>query len=544
MTPPSSSPASADRVRVVRPRRRSDPNCALAEIDHRLLGILCAHRVVRQDQLCRLFPEVPERTLRYRTRHLHDLGLAGRSRPYRERGSAPNHHWPTRRADCLMRGDPAPRGGERREPNPMFLAHAAALTELYVAIFTTARAAGFVGFAYQRECDAPEVFGEGASERALAPDARIMLVDEKDHRLTAFVEIDRGTMSHARLRQKAELYTDYVLRGAWRTRHEYLPALLFLTITDVRGRKFLRSLAAALSRGSSSQSRTPFTAGATGIWAPGRLLAEPCFVDLDGTSGLTLVDILNTAREPYEAQLASHRREREAEDERRRELREEPEAMREHLRRHEQHLRGYAAALGTAGMEAFELLLGCHERPSADEAALLRSIARDLGDALLEPARAKVGPPGGSARLDASLLTETYRSIQEREVSALAQRHGVGPGLRRAATRLDSGLLGPRELAALPGLAERDAIARAEQLEHARAYVAWRGEAARRMAREAGPLGRLTHRPEEFHEQIDGRHLKVCRECREIAYPVVYPNGGLDRERTCHYCRDSEHLAA
>ncbi len=155
-----------------------------------------------------------------------------------------------------------------------------------------------------------------------------------------------------------------------------------------------------------------------------------------------------------------------------------------------------------------------------------------------------MGPPGGSVRLDASLLTETYRSIQEREVSALAQRHGVGPGLRRAATRLDSGLLGPRELAALPGLAERDAIARAEQLEHARAYVAWRGEAARRMAREAGPLGRLTHRPEEFHEQIDGRHLKVCRECREIAYPVVYPNGGLDRERTCHYCRDSEHLAA
>lgn len=124
----SPSPASADRVRVVRPRRRSDPNCALAEIDHRVLGVLCEHRVVRQDQLGRLFPETPERTLRYRTRRLHELGLAGRSRPYRERGSAPNHHWPTRRADALVCGETLPRGGERHVPNPVFLAHAATQT--------------------------------------------------------------------------------------------------------------------------------------------------------------------------------------------------------------------------------------------------------------------------------------------------------------------------------------------------------------------------------------------------------------------------------
>ena len=135
-----SSRASADRVRVVRPRRRSDPNCAaLADIDHRVLAVLCDHRVVRQDQLQRLFPDVPERTLRYRTRRLHDLGLAGRSRLYRECGSAPNHHWPTRRADCLVRGEPLPRGGERHTRNPIFLAHAAALTELYVTLATRAQ---------------------------------------------------------------------------------------------------------------------------------------------------------------------------------------------------------------------------------------------------------------------------------------------------------------------------------------------------------------------------------------------------------------------
>jgi hypothetical protein len=80
--------ASGDRRRVVRPRR-FDPGCAaLADIDHRLLGVVCTHRVVRQDQIARLFPDVPERTLRYRTRRLHDLGLTGRNRPYWESGSA------------------------------------------------------------------------------------------------------------------------------------------------------------------------------------------------------------------------------------------------------------------------------------------------------------------------------------------------------------------------------------------------------------------------------------------------------------------------
>ena len=195
------------RGRVVRTRRSPNNSAAaLAEIDRRLLDVLCTHRVVTQSQLQRLFPAVPERTLRYRTRRLHDLGLAGRSRPYRDQGSAPNHHWPTRRADCLMRGEPTPRGGERKQPNPVFLTHAAALTELYVAVATNARAIGVKGMGYQREGEARETFKDGMRERALAPDALLGLLDEHDRELWAFVEIDLGTMSHTRLRAKAELY--------------------------------------------------------------------------------------------------------------------------------------------------------------------------------------------------------------------------------------------------------------------------------------------------------------------------------------------------
>jgi hypothetical protein len=329
-----------------------------------LLDVLCAHRVVRQDQLKRLFPEVPERTLRYRTRRLHNLGLAGRSRPYRERGSAPSHHWPTRRADCLMRGEPVPRGGERREPNPIFLAHASALTELYVAVFTNARKAGFKGLRYEREGEARETFKDGMRERALAPDATLGLLDEQDRGLLAFVEIDLGTMSHTRLRAKAALYAAYVESEAWSDRHAYLPALLFLTTTDTRARRFMGALARALSNGPSLHKRRAFIAGAAWIaWTPHQLMTDPCLTDLDGNTGLGLLDILHAAHAPHERALARERQEREAEEVKRQILLDDPERMRDCLRNHERALASYFDALKDPGAQAIELLLASNTTP-------------------------------------------------------------------------------------------------------------------------------------------------------------------------------------
>jgi hypothetical protein len=381
---------SSDRGRIVRTRRSPSPTgaaSALAEIDRRLLDVLCTHRVARQDQLCRLFPEIPERTLRYRTRRLHDLGLAGRSRPYRDRGSAPNHHWPTRRADCLMRGQPVPRGGERKQPNPIFLAHTAALTELYVALSTGVVAAGLSLHAYHREPRGP--FTDSAKERVLAPDVTVILVDPAGRELSAFIEIDLGTMSHTRLRAKAELYAAYAASDAWRERHPFLPALLFLTTTDIRAVKFLKALARSLSYGSRRHGRRAFVAGGAGIaWTPQRLLAEPCLADLEGNTRLTLLDILNAAREPHEQALAYRRERREAKEEERRHLCEEPVAMREHLRRHEHALGSYFQALEEPGVNAIKFLLSSHDRLLPDELGVLRAIARDLGEALTEPGQA------------------------------------------------------------------------------------------------------------------------------------------------------------
>jgi hypothetical protein len=69
----------------------------------------------------------------------------------------------------------------------------------------------------------------------------------------------------------------------------FLPALLFLTTSDSRARKFLKALAHSLSYSPRQDRRRAFVAGAAGIaWAPHRLFAEPCLTDLDGITGVRL----------------------------------------------------------------------------------------------------------------------------------------------------------------------------------------------------------------------------------------------------------------
>ena len=532
---------SYGRSPAARSRRSGAPAAtSLAEIDRQLLDVLCTHRVVRQDQLCRLFPDVPERTLRYRTRRLHDLGLAGRTRPYREQGSAPNHHWPTRRADGLMRGEPEPRGGERKCPNPSFLAHAAALTELYVSLSTAVDSAALSLQEYHREARAPFENPPG-KKRVLAPDAIAALVDLEGRKLSTFVEIDLGTMSHTRLRAKAELYAAYATTGAWREHFLFLPALLFLTTSDSRARKFLKALAHSLSYSPRQDRRRAFVAGAAGIaWAPHRLLAEPCLIDLDGMTGVRLLDVLSAAYAPYERACEHERKQREVEEERLRALRNDSAAIREHIRSHESSLRPYLEALGPRGEQTMRLLLAANSPPDVDEGAVLRSIARDLDMALLEPGLHLLPSPGPPVVSDVELLADLYRSQQGRLVAALIARHENGPNLRQARRVLqDGGLMARDVLDGLPADIERDSVGRQTQDTQRAAYMRWREQAARRLARTAGPLGRLTHRPEDFYAQIDREHLKVCKRCDETVYPSAHETqdiSGRHQQPPCHYC--------
>jgi Replication-relaxation len=513
------------RDRVVRARRSSDLNtAALAPIDRRLLGVLCEYRVVTQDQLHRLFPDVPERTLRYRTRRLHDLGLAGRSRPYRDHGSAPNHHWPTRRADCLMRGEPTPRGGERKEPNPIFLAHAAALTDLFVALATKGEAAGLTLQDYRREGDAREPFTHEGRDRALAPDAMLILLGPHGRKLGAFVEIDRGTMSHTRLRAKAELYAAYVASGAWDGRHLFLPALLFLTTSDLRATRFLKALAASLSYGPRhNRRRYALMAGAGATaWTPGWLLTTACLADLDGNTGLTLLDVLTAARAPYEKTHTRRREQQQAEADNRRRLQEDPVAMRKFLANHSHDLQPYIAELESAGERTIELLTATTGEPSPEEDAVLVALAHDLDQCLSEPWRHGLPSPGAKVQSEIARLAEHHRRQQAKQLTTLLDRHGDGPSLRRARQQLrEDGPLEPDSIRRLPHDATRDETSRHEQDQCRLAYLHWREQTARQLARCAGPLGRLTHHSEEFYPQIDHERLRTCGGCEETIYPAA-----------------------
>ncbi len=300
-----------------------------------------------------------------------------------------------------------------------------ALSELYVTFATQAQTAGLELLLYRREGDARETFKDGTQERALAPDAMLVLADSEGRKLGVFVEIDLGTMSHARLRFKAGLYTAYAASDAWHGHHLFLPALLFLTTTPARAGRFLKALEQMLSRGAGRRyglrPQTPFVAAAGALaFTPGRLLGEGCLANHEGREGPRLLDVLYAARAPYEEALAYRRERREGEDVKRRHLSEEPEAMREHLRRYEWSLGSYFGALEPAGAQALKLLLASNDAPLSDERGVLRSIARDLGEALLEPDMSAVPAPGQAVQGEVALLVNSYRAAQQEQSCRLS----------------------------------------------------------------------------------------------------------------------------
>ena len=192
-------------------------------------------------------------------------------------------------------------------------------------------------------------------------------------------------------------------------------------------------------------------------------------------------------------------------------------------------------------MDAIKLLLASHEQPLPNERGVLRAIARDLGEALAEPGRQTVDPPGAEVVGEVALLIKDYRATQTKRVRALAANHGEGPSLRRAWNLLrEGGLLDPTALDQLPEDAEHDAAGRREQRKRRDVYLNWREQAARQLARKAGPLGRLTHSPEDFYHQLDREHLKVCRSCEETIYPRARQTDrhGSPPPKSCHYCRE------
>ena len=538
--------------------RRRDVLATVTDLDWRLLTLLCEQRVLTQTQLERLLADSPARTLRYRTERLTRQGLVGRSRPYRDKGSAPFHYWPTRASDAFVRGEPVPRGGERAEPNPQFLHHAERLSELYVVLAVQAPTAGLHLHEFKREGEAREVFRAEGRERALAPDALIHLQDDDGRGLLAFVELDLGTMSHARLKTKAAGYAAYVAQAAWTGRHPFCPCLLFLTTTEARAVAFLKLLNGLLDRqgsGNYYNRRRGFfdwfeAAACAHAREPDRALAEACWDDVTlAGGGLTLSDCLNKARTAYDAKRAKEEAGKRACNEQRERLGANVEARRAYLlekglRFHGEHL----AQFGEAGATALHRLLTSTDPMNDVERDAFAAVVRQLADDPLEaaPASEPVLPTWTDTEAVASWV-DVYRRRQRARVDELARRYGEGPALRRDRNDLaDGGLLGSYSCDSLEERARRDQQARQEQERLRLIYRARREREARQRKHEAGLAARLAHGRRIVYAIVDNDRLHICKRCDEIVYPPAPERRGsmiyehARQPSRCHFCGGSE----
>jgi hypothetical protein len=512
--------------------RRPAREPALTDLDLRILGLLSDHRVLTQTQLAAISAGVPARTLRYRCNRLAKHGLLGRTRPYRERGSAPHHLWPTRRGEAMACGGPPPRGGERREPNPLFLSHAAGLSEFYVAL-ETSLPAGFRLTGFAREADAREPFATEITreKRAIAPDAFIEIEEAEGRKLRAFVELDMGSMSHRRLKRKAAGYAEYAKAGAWRERHRFCPALLFITTTEERARSFLAAMRRELD-----DDTTLLTCACDLARTLSRCATETRWL-IDGyEEPVDLLGALSEARRPYDeeaARLQAQRREEEAERQR---LLSDPEALRSHLRRW-QHRDWGIKRLGDAAAALAIILEGDGELGWAEREALsaLGPMFADLHVPQLSERE-----PSVTERHAFEALARHLRDEQLERIDGIAGRFGEVPSLRKARQRVEEGkLLGKDDLRWLGDEVERDGESRTAQKRLRDDYLAWRARETERLVKAQGMLARLRTHPEDFLAQIDRRALRRCRSCEKIAFPD--PENARDYKKRhiatrCHYC--------
>ncbi len=507
-------------------------NPSLSDLDHRILGLLSSLRVLTLPQLASLSPETPPRTLRYRTARLAKHGFIGRTRPYRERGSAPHHLWPTRKGEAIANGEPPPRGGERREPNPLFLAHAAGLSELYVAL-KTELPEGTRLVLFDREAEAREPFTTYArEERAIAPDACIGVAEADRRKRYGFVELDLGTMSHRQLKAKAAGYGEYVQLEAWRERNPFCPALLFITTSEKRARSFL----AAADREIDSARMLVACVGLARDLR--RCIATPEWMIGDGEQRVDLLGILRAARRPHDEAKEREEAQRREEEAQRERLRSEPEALAERLRGELRYAWG-DDQLGRAATDALRLSV---QQGEGGLSEVERAALKTVGGMLAEPLAARLADrePTSSEREALAALVAHHRASQIERLNEAAKRFGEGPKLRRRRRWLEEGdLIGTDSLATLTDDAEQDRENAVEQERLRKNYLRVREAAAERLAKRHGFIARRRIGHDTFLAQVDRERLRRCSGCEEIVYPDPKREHGPARRDVaayCHFC--------
>ena len=474
---------------ALRARALSDPSDVL------VLHSLAAHRVLTTHQLAGVLGRA-QGTVEWRMRRLRAAGLVACTRPPRLSGSAPLHFWLTASGHRLI-GSAGP-ARDPDTPNVLFLAHTTAVAGLALALVG---APGLRLASWRREQEAWEwwriteggLFGgpRAGDEWKLRPDA-LAVLETAAGEAHAFVEVDRGTMSHARLRTKLTGYLRYAADRGWDGRHPFCPPLLLLTCSDERAGRVLAS-AADLRTGreagrgwmAGGRARELVVAVCGLVDDPDATSTAEAWRTDDGRGPIGLAALLAECARSAADALAAERAEAEATD---------------------------AAALAREREAAWVALnlardaLG--DRLLSDALALLaedgawRARERGLADALADwqiDGRGPMGAPlqGALARFAAERRAE--------HVAAAAAGRDLGLPVDLAVLALARGGLALPD----PRLPHRDG----ERVEALRRHVeerrVWVNDRLARM----GPLRRLRTDPAELAAEYDAARLVVCADC-------------------------------
>lgn len=463
--------------------------------DLTVLHGLAAHRVLTTHQLARVLGRA-QGTVEWRMRRLRAAGLVACTRPPRLSGTAPLHFWLTASGHRLV-GSAGP-ARDPDAPNVLFLAHTTAVAGLALALDG---APGLRLASWRREQEAWEwwriteggLFGgpRAGDEWKLRPDA-LAVLETAAGEAHAFVEVDRGTMSHARLRTKLTGYLRYAADRGWDSTHPFCPPLLFLTCSRERAGRVLAN-ACELREGREAGrwwmagrgARQLVVAACGLVDDPDAAAAAEAWRTDDGRGPLALAPLLARSAESAAAAAAAERAEAEAAD--------------AAAKAGERRAAWVALNLGTGGLA---------DRLLSDALALLaedaswRGREAGLADALADWHTAGQGPMG--ALLEGRLARFAAERRAEQVASAAAGRD-LGLPADLAVLRLAQGGLALPD----PRLPYRDA-GRAEAMRlHAEDRQKW---VAGRLAR-LGALRRLRADAAALGDEYDADRLVVCGDC-------------------------------
>jgi hypothetical protein len=212
----------------------------LTDDDFWLTRELLYHHALTTEQAAQLC-EMPPRNAHYALNRLYRLGLADWAQPDTHSRSIPQHWWLT---TAGRRRLGVPGRLPARWTSPQFLAHAAAVAALPLAVDRLGPAIGLHLRQWYRDGAVQQRWAGSDRWLWIATDGYALVhVEAIDAEVPLLIEVDRGDLPLARLREKLRGYLAYTAAVGWRGWHESCPVLLVLTTSEERAADLLGAAA-------------------------------------------------------------------------------------------------------------------------------------------------------------------------------------------------------------------------------------------------------------------------------------------------------------